>query len=69
MKFYDQNPVGRIVNRLSEDIVTIDDVLPWTCHVLLENVAYSLGYPLGVIIQFPSLIFLAIIAVMLIYFV
>jgi len=43
MKFYDQNPVGRIVNRLSDDVVTIDDFLPWACHVFLENVAYSMG--------------------------
>ena len=43
MKFYDENPVGRIINRLSDDVVTIDDFLPWACHVFLENLAYSMG--------------------------
>jgi len=43
MKFYDKNPVGRIVNRLSNDIVTIDDFLPWAFAVFLENLGISLG--------------------------
>jgi len=43
MKFYDKNPVGRIVNRLSNDIVTIDDFLPWSFAVFLENLGITLG--------------------------
>lgn len=29
MKFFDKNSSGKIINRLSEDIFTIDDELPW----------------------------------------
>lgn len=43
MSFYDKNPVGRIIVRLSDDAKNLDDFLPWACHVFLENVAYSLG--------------------------
>lgn len=69
MKFYDKNPVGRIVNRLSNDILTIDDFLPWLFSVFLENLGISLGYPLGVMIQFPYLIVFAGISMALIYMV
>lgn len=69
MKFYDKNPVGRIVNRLSNDVVTIDDTLPWMLDVFFKNLAYSVGYPLGVMIQFPYLIVFAGVTVALIYMV
>jgi ABC-type multidrug transport system fused ATPase/permease subunit len=29
MKFYDQNPPGRIITRISKDVETIDDYLSW----------------------------------------
>lgn len=50
MKFYDRTSIGRIINRISEDISMIDDSLPWSCHIFLEKLAYSLGYPLIVMI-------------------
>ncbi len=28
MKFFDNNPVGRIIARVSDDIINIDDLLP-----------------------------------------
>ncbi|KAL4449108.1 hypothetical protein ABPG74_021100 [Tetrahymena malaccensis] len=69
MTFFDKNPVGRIVNRLSDDILCIDDYLPWTCHVFLEQLAYTSGYPIGVIIQFPWLVVFVLISIGLIFWV
>lgn len=43
MEFFDKNPVGRIINRLSDDILGIDDYLPWASHVLMETFAYGIG--------------------------
>lgn len=48
MKFFDENPNGRIINRLSNDVQMIDMELPWFCHVFLENVAYCIGLPIGI---------------------
>lgn len=67
MQFFDKNPIGRIINRLSDDILAVDDYLPWSCHVLLENIAYGIGYPIGIIISFPWVAIFVIIAMVLIY--
>jgi len=53
MKFFDNNPCGRIINRLSSDVWTIDIDLPWHVHVTLERIITSLGLPIGVAIYFP----------------
>ena len=36
MKFFDNNPSGRILNRLSSDVTVVDTRLPWLIHVTLE---------------------------------
>jgi len=43
MKFYDQTASGRIVNRLSEDIFMLDEMLPYVCSFFLEFLAFSIG--------------------------
>ena len=59
MRFFDNTPVGRIVNRLTNDILTIDESLPWFMRnkinfnfvdVFLENFSRAVGYPIGIII-------------------
>ena len=53
MEFFDKNPNGRIINRLSNDVLNVDDELPWFFHVLLENVAIMICSPLAIAIQVP----------------
>ncbi|KAL4495504.1 hypothetical protein ABPG72_020245 [Tetrahymena utriculariae] len=53
MVFFDQNPIGRILSRVSSDQSKIDDILQTHYHIFLEKLAYLIGYPIGMIIQFP----------------
>ena len=69
MKFFDNTSTGSIISRLSSDIFTIDNELPWFCHVFLEKLSSCFGYPLGIIISLPWMIIFIIIAIILIYYV
>lgn len=53
IKFYDQTPVGQILSRLSTDTYTIDFMLCWQIHVMLESAAHVSGYVFGVIVNYP----------------
>ena len=53
MTFFDQNPVGRIVNRISGDTVKIDDNLPYNFHEFCSLIVFSIAYPIGIVIFFP----------------
>lgn len=48
MKFFDKNPNGRIINRLSNDILVTDDELPWFLHILLESTATMICSPIAI---------------------
>ncbi|KAF9613747.1 hypothetical protein IFM89_010477 [Coptis chinensis] len=37
IRFFDETPSGRILNRLSSDLYTIDDALPFILNILLAN--------------------------------
>ncbi|EAS07787.3 ABC transporter family protein (macronuclear) [Tetrahymena thermophila SB210] len=57
MPFFDRNPIGRILNRLSDDINSIDESLQNQYKYCLEQVAYVVGYITGICIQYPWMIF------------
>ncbi|WOK92133.1 hypothetical protein Cni_G00824 [Canna indica] len=54
--FFDQNPSGRILNRLSSDLYTIDDSLPFILNILLANFFSLLG--VAVVLSYSQIIFL-----------
>jgi len=69
MKFFDNNPIGRIINRLSSDVLTTDDELPWFVNNTLLNLAYCLGFPFGVTIYFPWIGIIIVIGVLIMYYI
>ncbi|EAR98242.2 ABC transporter C family protein (macronuclear) [Tetrahymena thermophila SB210] len=69
MKFFDCNPIGRIMKRLSDDINIIDSELPMYIQIFLDEFSYTLGYPIAIIIQNPWLILFVLIAMVIAYFV
>ena len=67
MKFFDTNSAGRIINRLSSDIIVTDDELPWCLRMLIDNVAKCFGLSVGVAIYFPWMGGIIIIILILMY--
>ncbi|CAD8046142.1 unnamed protein product [Paramecium primaurelia] len=61
MIFFDNNAQGRIINRISNDTLVVDDELPWYVEVLIMSLLACIGYPIGIIILFPWLIVIIII--------
>ncbi|KAL8232301.1 hypothetical protein R6Q57_002079 [Mikania cordata] len=57
--FFDQTPSGRILNRLSSDLYTIDDSLPFILNILLANFVGLLG--IAIILSFVQVMFLLLI--------
>ncbi|EXB55132.1 ABC transporter C family member 13 [Morus notabilis] len=56
VQFFDQTPSGRILNRLSSDLYTIDDSLPFILNILLANFVGLLG--IAVVLSFVQILFL-----------
>ncbi|KAL4449679.1 hypothetical protein ABPG74_007502 [Tetrahymena malaccensis] len=54
--FFDNTPVGHILSRLSSDINTIDDSLPYFFIKSVTLLAYAVGYSVGISIQIPEMI-------------
>lgn len=67
MKFFDKNPNGRIINRLSNDVLMVDDELPWFCHIFLEAFAELVCDPLAVAIEVPFMLLFFVVVFVLIY--
>ncbi|CAD8154665.1 unnamed protein product [Paramecium octaurelia] len=53
MVFFDKTNAGRIINRLSSDMETIDGLLPWSFDIFLEALARGCGFVIGLVILFP----------------
>ncbi|MED6155279.1 ABC transporter C member 13, variant 2 [Stylosanthes scabra] len=56
VQFFDQTPGGRILNRLSSDLYTIDDSLPFIMNILLANFVGLLG--IAIILSYVQVFFL-----------
>ncbi|KAG5450317.1 Multidrug resistance-associated protein 7 [Clonorchis sinensis] len=58
VSYFDRTPQGRILNRFSADVGTIDDSLPFILNILLANLAGLLGVVIIACISLPFLFFL-----------
>ncbi|WJX74992.1 ABC transporter C member 13 [Trifolium repens] len=58
VQFFDQTPGGRILNRLSSDLYTIDDSLPFIMNILLANFVGLLG--IAIILSYVQVLFLVL---------
>ncbi|GAV71444.1 ABC_tran domain-containing protein/ABC_membrane domain-containing protein [Cephalotus follicularis] len=56
VQFFEQTPSGRILNRFSSDLYTIDDSLPFILNILLANFVGLLG--IVVVISYVQVFFL-----------
>ncbi|KAK3021801.1 hypothetical protein RJ639_047156, partial [Escallonia herrerae] len=56
VNFFYQTPSGRILNRLSSDLYTIDDSLPFILNILLANFVGLLG--IAVVLSYVQVMFL-----------
>ncbi|XP_057540616.1 ABC transporter C family member 13 isoform X3 [Amaranthus tricolor] len=54
--FFDRTPRGRIINRLSSDLYTIDDSLPFILNILLANFVGLLG--VAIVLSYVQIVIL-----------
>ncbi|CAH8512055.1 unnamed protein product [Schistosoma haematobium] len=55
--YFNTTPQGRILNRFSSDVGTVDDALPFQLNILLASLAGLLGALVIVCVSLPMLIF------------
>ncbi|KAF7634059.1 hypothetical protein Mgra_00006584 [Meloidogyne graminicola] len=56
MSFFDQTPMGRIMNRLSNDIARIDENIPWATSYALSVFAEALNSLIAICFVIPVLV-------------
>ncbi|RXH88432.1 hypothetical protein DVH24_000031 [Malus domestica] len=56
VQFFDQTPGGRMLNRFSSDLYTIDDSLPFILNILLANFVGLLG--IAIVLSYVRVFFL-----------
>ncbi|CAH8527922.1 unnamed protein product [Schistosoma rodhaini] len=57
LNYFNTTPQGRILNRFSSDVGTVDDALPFQLNILLASLAGLLGALVIVCVSLPTLIF------------
>lgn len=66
MSFFDATPIGRIVNRFSKDLDTLDIMIPMIVGMFLNCLFQTISTIL--VISFSTPMFLAVIAPLLIFY-
>ncbi|PWV16031.1 putative multidrug resistance-associated protein [Trypanosoma cruzi] len=66
--FFSNTPPGRIINRLSSDIYTIDDSLPFIINILLAQTFLLMGSMMIIILNSTGIILLTLIPLSLLYY-
>ena len=60
MSFFDQTPMGRIMNRLSNDIARIDENIPWAVSYAMSVLAEALNSLIAICVVIPVLVIVVI---------
>ncbi|CAK5075179.1 unnamed protein product [Meloidogyne enterolobii] len=60
MAFFDQTPMGRIMNRLSYDIARIDENIPWATSYAMSVFAEALNSLIAICVVIPVLVFVVV---------
>jgi ATP-binding cassette, subfamily C (CFTR/MRP), member 10 len=69
MRFFDNNPSGRIVNRISNDTFVTDFELPWYFNITLNYFSQIIGLSIGIIINLQWIAVSIVIVLIAVYYI